>query len=126
MEPQRSGPGIRKDRRLAAAAGPRQHLRTTAMEMFLKWLIAGVLGALPASAAFAESHKILFLAGPRDHGAPGRHEYERDLRTLAQSLETASNLGGVTTQLVVGKASRDLALFKDVDARSEEHTSELQ
>jgi type 1 glutamine amidotransferase len=86
------------------------------MEMFLKWLIAGVLGALPASAAFAESHKILFLAGPRDHGAPGRHEYERDLRTLAQSLETASNLGGVTTQLVVGKAPRDLSLFKDVDA----------
>ena len=33
--------------------------------------------------------KILFLAGPRDHGVPGRHEYERDLNTLAQSLEQA-------------------------------------
>ena len=64
----------------------------------------------------AEPQKILFLAGPRDHGAPGRHEYERDLRTLAQSFENASNLKGVTTQLIVGKAPRDLALFEDVAA----------
>jgi type 1 glutamine amidotransferase len=75
-----------------------------------------VLGLFAACTAYAESHKILFLAGPRDHGAPGRHEYERDLRTLAQSFENASNLEGVTTQLVVGKAPRDLALFEGVDA----------
>jgi hypothetical protein len=74
------------------------------------------LGVLHASAALAESHKILFLAGPKDHGAPGRHEYERDLRTLAQSFEKASNLPGVTTQLIVGKVPRDLALFEDVAA----------
>jgi hypothetical protein len=74
------------------------------------------LGLLTAPGAFAQSPKILFLAGPRDHGAPGRHEYERDLRTLAQSLENASNLKGVTTQVIVGKAPRDLALFADVSA----------
>jgi hypothetical protein len=74
------------------------------------------LGTLISSGAWAESRKILFLAGPKDHGAPGRHEYERDLRTLAQSFENASNLEGVTTQLIVGKAPRDLALFKDVAA----------
>ena len=49
-------------------------------------LATALLGALPA-AAFAQTKKILFLAGPRDHGAPGRHEYERDLKTLAQSFE---------------------------------------
>ncbi len=64
----------------------------------------------------AESRKILFLAGPRDHGGPGRHEYERDLRTLAQSLENAGNLGGITTQVIVGKAPRDLAAYQDVAA----------
>jgi type 1 glutamine amidotransferase len=74
------------------------------------------LGAFAVPAASAESRKILFLAGPRDHGAPGRHEYERDLRTLAASFENASNLAGVTTQLIVGKAPRDLALFENVAA----------
>src|SRR6187549_2712030 len=64
----------------------------------------------------AEPQKILFLAGPRDHGAPGRHEYERDLRTLAQSLENASNLEGVKTELIVGRLPRDLAALQDVAA----------
>jgi hypothetical protein len=79
-------------------------------------IAAFALGVLSASCALADSHKILFLAGPKDHGAPGRHEYERDLRTLAASFEHASNLQGVTTQLIVGKAPRDLALFADVAA----------
>ena len=85
------------------------------MKTFFALAIACALGPFTAS-AFADSHKILFLAGPRDHGAPGRHEYELDLRTVAQSLENASNLQGVTTQVVVGKAPRDLSLFEGVDA----------
>ena len=55
-------------------------------------------------------------AGPRDHGAPGRHEYERDLKSLAQSLEQASNLKGVSTQLIVGALPRDLAAVRDAAA----------
>jgi hypothetical protein len=74
----------------------------------------GALGLLAASAAGAAPAKILFLAGERDHGAPGRHEYERDLRTLARSFENSTNLQGVTTQVIVGKAPRDLALYEDV------------
>jgi type 1 glutamine amidotransferase len=62
------------------------------------------------------AQKILFLAGPRDHGAPGRHEYERDLKTLAQSLEQATNLKGVTTLLIVGALPRDLAAVRDAAA----------
>lgn len=73
-----------------------------------------LLGAL-APAAAAET-KILFLAGPRDHGAPGRHEYERDLRTLAQSFERSTNLPGVTTQVLVGSLPRDLAAVKGAAA----------
>jgi hypothetical protein len=61
----------------------------------------------------AQTKKILFLAGPRDHGAPGRHEYERDLKTLAQSFDNASNLRGVTTQLIVGRIPRDLVALED-------------
>jgi type 1 glutamine amidotransferase len=77
-------------------------------------LVVALFGAMPCAAA--DSKKILFLAGPRDHGAPGRHEYERDLKTLAQSFENAGNLGGITTQLIVGKLPRDLATLDGVAA----------
>jgi len=72
--------------------------------------------ALGPAVSLADGKKILFLAGPRDHGAPGRHEYERDLRTLSQSLENATNLGKVDTQLIVGSLPRDLAALEDVAA----------
>lgn len=75
-------------------------------------LIVAALGPAPALAA---GTKILFLAGPRDHGAPGRHEYERDLRTLAESLEKSDDVD-VTTQLVVGPLPRDLAALEGVGA----------
>jgi type 1 glutamine amidotransferase len=74
-----------------------------------------LLCSLPG-AAFAQTKKILFLAGPRDHGAPGRHEYERDLRTLSQSFDEAGNLRGVSTQLIVGQLPRDLAALDGVAA----------
>jgi len=85
------------------------------------------LGAAPS---VAQGPKILFLAGPRDHGAPGRHEYERDLRTLAQSMEQATNLRGVTTQLIVGALPRDLAPVRDaaaivIDSSSDRAENEL-
>lgn len=64
----------------------------------------------------AEGTKILFLAGPRDHGAPGRHEYERDLKTLAQSLEQSTNLPGIRTELLVGALPRDLEAVQDAAA----------
>src|SRR5690349_3569629 len=66
--------------------------------------------------ASAASKKILFLAGPRDHGFPGRHEYERDLKTLATSLEQSGNVPGITTQLIVGTLPRDLAAVQDAAA----------
>ncbi|HEU4603504.1 MAG TPA: hypothetical protein VFS24_16135, partial [Steroidobacteraceae bacterium] len=60
---------------------------------------AAVVTCSFASTVSAATKKIVFLAGPRDHGMSGRHEYERDLKTLAQSLEHASNVSGVTTEL---------------------------
>ena len=85
------------------------------------------IGAAPS---VAQGPKILFLAGPRDHGAPGRHEYERDLRTLAQSMEQATNLRGVTTQIIVGALPRDLTPVRDaaaivIDSSSDRAENEL-
>ncbi len=41
-----------------------------------------------AQASLAAKKTIVFLAGPKDHGRPGngRHEYEKDLRSLAGFL----------------------------------------
>jgi len=64
----------------------------------------------------AQGKTILFLAGPKDHGVPGRHEYEKDLRTLARCLETSPNLQGVATKVFVGRAPRDLTEYKDAAA----------
>jgi hypothetical protein len=73
------------------------------------------LGGL-CQGAVADAKKILFLAGPRDHGFPGRHEYERDLKTLATSLEQSGNVKGITTQLIVGALPRDLDAVRDAAA----------
>jgi type 1 glutamine amidotransferase len=81
----------------------------------LKLLLVTALMVLVGAPVAAET-KILFLAGPRDHGMPGRHEYERDLRTLAQSFERAANLSGVRTQVLVGSLPRDLEAVRDASA----------
>ena len=89
--------------------------------MQLATFVVGITVCLAPSAAAQSAmptppKKILFLAGPRDHGVPGRHEYERDLTTLAQSLRQARNLPGVTTQIIVGSLPRDLAAVQDAAA----------
>ena len=76
----------------------------------LLWAGAAVLSAA------ADAKKIIFLAGPKDHGLPGRHEYERDLRALAHCLQTSANLRGVETVVHVGRAPRDPAFYDDAAA----------
>src|SRR6478609_269490 len=61
--------------------------------------------------------KIVFWAGPKEHGIPGRHEYERDLTELAWQLEHATNLRGVSAVVkVVTKPPRDISELDDADA----------
>jgi type 1 glutamine amidotransferase len=80
-------------------------------------LAIGVLvllaAAAPAEAVQAQERKVVLLAGPKDHGVPGRHEHEKDLRALAWALENATNLQGIATQVFVGKAPRDLDEIRD-------------
>src|SRR5262245_6296795 len=80
-------------------------------------IAAGISGRTAAQEpAKAAGKKIIFLAGPKDHGAPGRHEYEKDLRVLAAALEGSPNLKGVKTEVYVGKAPTDLAVYADAAA----------
>jgi len=85
------------------------------MRILLALLATAALGAIPAQAQ-TPPKKILFLAGPKEHGPPGRHEYERDLRELAWSLENATNLKGLRTEVIVGRPPRDLKVYEDAAA----------
>src|SRR3954452_21413234 len=76
-------------------------------------LIASLSAFATADVHAQSAKKIVFVAGPKEHGAPGRHEYEKDLRELAWQLEHASNVKDVTTQVIVGKPPRDLSVFED-------------
>ena len=90
--------------------------KLTSLTAIILACLAFVGGAVPALAQNqARERKVVFLAGPKEHGAPGRHEYERDLRELAWSLEHSNNLKPIKTVVLVGKAPRDLTLLQDAD-----------
>ena len=57
--------------------------------------------------------KIVLLAGPKDHGGPGAHEYEKDLVLLKKCLETSSNVRGVSAEVHVVRVPRDAKQFED-------------
>ncbi len=74
---------------------------------------AGLLVSVGRSPA--QTKKIIFLAGPKDHGAPGRHEYEKDLRVLARCLDS-SNIKGITTEVIVARTPKDISDIKGAAA----------
>jgi len=53
--------------------------------------------------------KIVFIAGPKDHGGPGAHEYEKDLLLLKKCLDDSPQVKGIVTKIYVGRAPEDLA-----------------
>jgi len=71
---------------------------------------AGSPGAEPSG---KPPGKIVFIAGPKDHGAPGAHEYEKDLSLLKKCLESSSNVKGLTTKLYSGRAPEDIGELRD-------------
>ena len=83
--------------------------------------------------AFSQAKKILFLAGPRDHGGGGGTNTNSICARSRQSFEKAANLRGVRTQLIVGSLPRDLAAVQDASVivinsssdRSEKETHPL-
>ena len=85
-------------------------LRLLSPALLTGLVLLGVGTAQPGS---AQTGDIVFLSGPKDHGRPGRHEYEKDLRALAWSMEHATNLADLTTRVYVGEAPRDLSVYED-------------
>lgn len=96
------------------AARPPSGITTLALVVVLAGAAAGA--SQGPGVARPAGKKIMFLAGPKDHGVEGRHEYEKDLRLLAGVLGAAANLKGITTEVYVGKAPRDPAVYADAAA----------
>jgi hypothetical protein len=78
-------------------------------------LLFGLAPARAETPALAPVRIVLF-AGPKEHGAPGRHEYEKDLRELAWLLEHSGAARQVTTEVIVGQKPRDLARLESANA----------
>ena len=94
--------------------GNQRSLSAAGVLLFIPLFVAVAL--LAQTPAPTTAKKIVFLAGPKDHGAVGRHEYEKDLKELAWSLENAKNLSGIEARVLVGKAPRDLSVLEDAAA----------
>ncbi len=89
--------------------------RQTILVIFIGLTVGWSALSVPAFSQDNQNKKFVFVPGPKDHGAPGRHQYEKDLRVLAYALEHASNLTGVTTQFYVGKVPEDINELNDAD-----------
>ena len=61
----------------------------------------------------ASAKKILLIAGPKDHGGPGAHEYEKDLALLKKCLDGSPNVKGVTTKIHVGQVPANIRELRD-------------
>jgi type 1 glutamine amidotransferase len=70
----------------------------------LGWALSLVLSCTTQTLWAQEPLHIVFLAGPKDHGLAGRHEYEADLRVLQQAFTAAPNIDNVRTSFFTGKA----------------------
>ena len=82
--------------------------------MVAKRTVTALLVVLTCAWCCAQSgKKIVFVAGPKDHGGAGMHEYEKDLRLLQKCLETSPNVKGITTAFYGGRLPKDIAAISD-------------
>ena len=74
-------------------------------------LLSSLLTALAVSSAAVAAadapKKIVFLAGPNDHGAPPAHQYQTTLEGIKYAFDHSTNLKNVTTKLIALKAGQN-------------------
>lgn len=87
----------------------------------LKAICAFFMGIVSVNFAAAQkipTKTIYFLAGPKDHGAPGRHETKLDLLVLQHCIDSIANVKGVkiVTKYLAERTALDIQDLKGVDA----------
>ncbi len=79
--------------------------------MSRKTLLICVVVLLCSTRCFASDRnlkKIVFIAGPKDHGGAGAHEYQKDLLLLKKCLDDSPGVKGITTQFYVAGRQKDV------------------
>lgn len=80
-------------------------------------IFAGCLYA--AHPAMAQPTKVIyFMAGPKDHAWPSRHETEKDLLVLQRCLDSVTNIKGakIVTKFIYKRTALDIEDMKDAAA----------
>lgn len=84
----------------------------TSLAAWLCWACCPA-GAPAQPESGGSTKKIVMIAGPKDHGGPGAHEYEKDLLLLKRRLDTSPGIKGISTELYVAKGPRDIGRLRD-------------
>jgi type 1 glutamine amidotransferase len=63
--------------------------------------------AVPAAVAASAPKKIVFLAGPNDHGAPPAHQYLAALEGIKYAFDHSTNIRNVSTTIYALKAGQN-------------------
>lgn len=81
-------------------------------------ILVGLVLIHDAAAQNMPTKTIYFLAGPKDHGAPGRHETKFDLLVLQHSIDSIANVKGVkiVTKFLSERTALDIKDLVGVDA----------
>lgn len=88
----------------------------------IKIIIVGLVTCFFSTAVSAQkkvpTKVIYFMAGPKDHAGPSRHETEKDLRILQHCLDSVSNVKGVkiVTRFIYKRTELDINDMKDAAA----------
>lgn len=87
-----------------------------------KVIIVGLMTCFFLTGVWAQKRTptkvIYFMAGPKDHAGPSRHETEKDLLVLQHCLDSVSNITGVkiVTRFIYKRSELDINDMKDVAA----------
>jgi hypothetical protein len=74
---------------------------------------------VPSKCLMAQTTKVIyFMAGPKDHAYPGRHETKKDLLVLQHCLDSVTNIHGVkiVTRFIYDRTEHDINDMKDAAA----------
>lgn len=88
-------------------------------ELFRALVLLLLLGPVTLSSAVSQTTKVIyFMAGPKDHAWPGRHETKNDLLVLKHCIDSATNLRGVKiiTRFIYKRTEHDINDMKDAAA----------
>jgi hypothetical protein len=104
-----------------------RHLPVSKILLHAGLIVFVALLIIPSKRLLAQTTKVIyFMAGPKDHAYPGRHETKKDLLVLQHCLDSVTNIHGVkiVTRFIYDRTEHDINDMKDAAAIVIESSSE--